>query len=248
MNDTELISQYLGGELDTAAVKGFEERLQTDPEFAETFRLYQLVEQEMQQPADEKALREDLASLSGKHFSETTGKKNSTIVITARRWWIAAAAACLLIGLFLFKPWQPHSLTLAEVYNRHALPEELPVTSRGKSTDSLEHAAALHYNQKNFTTALPLLKEMVLLDTANAQWKMALSISYLQTGDYNHAMTGFEKLAGENSIYKNEALLWQALTWLKQDNKINCTEVLKKIPPQTSAGEEAKKMLKELGE
>lgn len=246
MNDIELIMQYLDGALDAAAVQDFEQRLQHDPAFAGTFRLYQSVTNEMQVSEEEAALKTALAALSEKHFAAAPQQNHTPVRQLIRKWWPAAAAACLLIALFIVKPWQSRPLPLAEIYQRHAVPVELPMATRGNAMDSLERTAALHYNNKNYSTALPLLQQLLQTDTANAQWKMALYTCYLETAAYDKAMPGFKELAAGNSIFRYDARIWQALVLLRQQKKEECIRVLKEIPAGTRAGEEAQQMLKEL--
>ena len=47
MSDIEQIEKYLAGELDSAEIKAFDLRVQSDTVFAETYKLYQVIQNEM---------------------------------------------------------------------------------------------------------------------------------------------------------------------------------------------------------
>jgi len=249
LNDTEQITRYLAGDLNSGELKAFEERLQSDPDFAETVKLFRSVEKEMQVTPDELEIREKLKPLSQQYF----GIRNDTPVMTMPRkrvnWWLygSAAAACLLVLLWL-RPWQQKTYTSNELYAQYAQSEPLPVMVRGANQDSLQIRAAELFNRKDYAAALPLLSILVQNNPGEAQLQLSLGICFAETGVYDTAVTRFDSLASGPSIYKYDALFWKALVYLKQDNKDACRSVLKQIPADANNEKTVKKLLSELGE
>jgi len=217
LNDTEQIEQYLAGELSNEAMQAFELRLQTDHSFAETFRLYQMIDNEMQSDEDEEKLRNELSQHSKKYFGEEGKAKIIPIgSVKKNRWvYVAAAAACLAL-LFIWKPWQDNKLSDQQLYAQNAIPEDLPATVRGTNNDSLLVRATESYNKKDYAAALPFLDSITKLKPGEAQLQLALGVCYLQTGKFETAIKEFDELAAGQSTSKYDALFWKALAYLKQ--------------------------------
>jgi tetratricopeptide (TPR) repeat protein len=232
VDDTEQIEKYLAGELDKQALQAFEMRLQTDTVFAETFKLYQSIENEMTTGEDEEELRKNLSRLAQKHFE-------------AKWWAFAAAVAASLTLLVIWKPWQDKVLSNQQVYAQNAVPDELPTIVRGNNDDTALITASELFNKKDYTTALPLLEKIAQQKPRDAQLQLSLGICYLQQNNYTLAIGKFDSLAAGQTSFKYDALFWKALTYLKQDKKDDCIAVLKQIPTEAKH-KKAGKMLKEL--
>lgn len=246
-NDIAQIEKYLAGELNNAELLAFEKRLQEDPSFAETFALYRNIQYEMNTEVDEKLLKENLSPLSNKYFTDKTETRVIPLRSGNKRWWMyASAAAAFIVILFLFKPWKDTRLTNEEIYAQYAIPEELPFVARGTNEDSLLKKASELFNKKDYAAAIPLLDSITKLRPAEAQLQLSLGISYLNTGKFGLAINRFDSLAAGQSIYKYDALVWKALSFLKQDNKADCIAVLKQIPANANNFNKAEKMIRQL--
>jgi len=245
--DTDQIEKYLAGELNNDELLAFEKRLQEDPSFAETFTLYRAIQNEMNSGDDEKEIKENLSRLSNKYFTPKTENKVIPLRSGNKKWWMYAAAAAVFITiLLLFKPWQDSPLSNQEIYAQYAIPEELPFVARGSNEDSLLKKASELFNKKDYAAAIPLLDSITKLNPAEAQLQLSLGISYLNTGKFDLAINRFDSLAAGQSIYKNDALAWKALSFLRQDNKADCIAVLKQIPANANNFNKAEKMIRQL--
>ncbi len=248
VNDTALIEKYLAGELSNEEVQAFEMRLKADMEFAETFKLYQSIENEMQADEDESQLRDELSQHTKKYFGEEErGKVIPMGPARKKRWLYAAVAAAASITLLLiFNPFKNHRLNSEELYAQNAVPEDLPTTLRGNNEDSLLAKATALYNKKNYMAALPLLDSITRAKPGEAQLQLALGICYLQTNKFEMAISKFDGLATGQSIYKYDAIAWKALAFLKQNKKEDCVAALKQIPAGAANYEKAEKLIKDL--
>jgi tetratricopeptide (TPR) repeat protein len=249
VNDTALIEKYFSGELNSTELQAFEIRLQTDTNFAETFKLYSAIEKEMTTDDDEKELNENLSALTQKHFTKETPAKIIPLSPMRKKWWLyGSVAAASLALLFLFKPWQDKVLTNAEVYMQNAIPEELPSIVRGSNEDTLLIKATGFFNKKDYTTTIPLLEIITQQKPGEAQLQLSLGICYLQAGQYDAAINKFDSLANGQTTFKYDALLWKALVFLKKGKKKECISILKQVPPEAGNYKKAVKMIKDLSE
>ena len=231
MNDIEQIEKYLAGELNPEALQAFDLRLQTDKVFAETLAMYKTIDAEMNETADETALREKLSGFSQKYFADDGTAKVIPLNAGRKKWWLYAAAAAVFIAvLFIIKPWQDKAFNNEQLYAQYAVPDELPAVVRGANNDSLLIRATTLYNQMKYPAALILLDSIVKLRPSEAQLQLALGICFVETGKYDSAIKRFDSLAVRESVYKYIALEWKALVWLKQNKTADCIAVLKLIP------------------
>ena len=245
MSDIEQIEKYLAGELDSAEIKAFDLRVQSDTVFAETYKLYQVIQNEMNVEPGENELRENLSALSKKHFEVKDTAKVITLKTSNKKWWLYAAAAAVAITIILLlNPGNDRRLTTAEIFTQNAIPEELPAIVRGNNNDSLLRKASELFNKKAYAAALPLLDSITKVQPGEAQLQLSLGICFLQTGKYEAAIAKFETLAAGQSSYKYDALFWKALVLLKQDKKEMCITTLKQIPAEAANFDKAKKMIK----
>jgi predicted Zn-dependent protease len=237
----EIIEQYLNGELQGEALQTFEQQLQTDAALATEVALYRNIQHELKQSLqyqeEETALAGTLTALGKQHFLPSPVKKSSI----RRLWWVAAAAAAVIL-FFIINPLSKDHLTNEQLFAQYAVPENLPAAQRGSATDTLSIKAAQLYNSKTYTEALPLLDSIVKQRPGQPQLQLAIGICQLYTGDYNNSIKNFDELSAGQHIYKDEAIYWKALAYLRQNKKEECIATLKLIPDH----EAAKKLLQQL--
>jgi predicted Zn-dependent protease len=237
----EIIEQYLNGELDGEALQAFEQQLKTDTALATEVALYRNIQQELKQSQqyqdEENALTGTLTALGKQHFLPSPVKRLGM----RKLWWVAAAAAAVLL-FFIINPLSKSHVTNDQLFAQYAVPENLPAAQRGNAVDSLSIKAARLYNSKAYTEALPLLDSIVKQQPGQPQLQLAIGICQLYTGDYTSSIKNFDELSAGEHIYKNEAIYWKALAYLKQNKKEECIATLKLIPDH----EAAKKLLKQL--
>jgi len=247
LTDIEQIEQYLSGELNAEQRQSFEQRLHTDHEFAETFKIYQAIEEEMTTD-NEDDLRNELGPHTSKYFESNAGAKVIPINRKRQRWWMyATAAAASIVILLLWKPWADKKLSNEELYAKNAVPENLPSFVRGSNNDSLLINASEAFNRKDYAAAKPLLDSISKLRPTEAQLQLADGIANTETANYNIAIEKFDVLAAGQSIYKYDAMFWKGLTFLKQGKKDECIAALKLIPADASNYKKATGLIERLG-
>jgi tetratricopeptide (TPR) repeat protein len=247
VNDTEQIVNFFSGELNADELQAFQQRLQTDKDFADTVKLYEAIHNEMQTNEEEMELRNNLSRLTQKHFAAKTETRIIPIGQSRKKWWIYAAAAAVIVTvLLIFNPWQNKTFSNAALYAQYAIPDDLPGMVRGSNDDSLLIKATEFFNKKDYAAAIPLLDSITRQNPGEAQLQLSLGICYLQTGNYAFAINKFDTLATGESIYKFDAIVWKALALLKQDKRAECIAVLKQIPEAAGNYKKVEKMIKQL--
>jgi tetratricopeptide (TPR) repeat protein len=248
VNEIEQIEKYLAGTLSGEELQAFNIRLQTDPSFAETMKLYSQIETEMSRDDEEIQFRENLSPFSKKYFNDRQEAKIIPVGYPKNRWWMyAAAVAAGLALMFIFKPWQQQKiLNNEEVFAKYAVAEDLPVAVRGSNADSLKNKAGRLFNNAGYAAAIPLLDSLVRQNPGESQLFLSLGICFLNTGQYAPAIAVFDNLAAGQSSYKYDALFWKALAFLKQDNKTASLDVLKQIPREASNYKKAGELIGQL--
>jgi predicted Zn-dependent protease len=243
----EIINQYLEGELSGEALLSFEQELKTNPELVKELALYKMINEDMsehsRQEQEEQDLTGNLKKLNEKYFNEPSGK-----VIRFSRWWyagIAAAAAAVLF--FVIRPFAGPEFNNQKLYAYYMNDiESLSGGQRGNPADSLLVKAADFYNQKDYTKALPLLKDILTSKPDETQLKLAAGICYLQTGRFDSATAVFDEIANGTSVFNNEAVWYKALAALNQNRLDECYRILEKLPAEASSYKEAKKLMKKI--
>jgi hypothetical protein len=246
----EKIELYLHNELEGEELRLFEEQLKTDKELREQLALYTTIDEEMRQKMsgneEEEKLKETLSGLNRKYFNQGGGSAKVLLLNKRRRWLFAAAAAILLLlagAYWLFFTGNRESGTLYAQYARHQ-----PLSLQRDNNDGAKilQDAVKAYNNKNFNEALIGLTNYLQTDSSDAELLLAKNICLTETGNYEQAIAGLNKLAAENEIFKSQALWYKALVYLKQNNKAECKEILESIPPGADTYTKAIELLKEL--
>ncbi|MCJ0741110.1 hypothetical protein [Pedobacter montanisoli] len=235
-----LAARYIGGDLDRAESEQFKQKLLTDTELQQYVADYKRAEENLKMHfADDQQrdqLQATLQKLNQQYFAED---KTEHKVVSLKPYikWISVAAV-LVIGLFIWSPWNN------DLYKQYANDNKMLVTERGQ-TSELDKAAAF-YNHQEFDKAAVILAELYKKDSENALTAFYYGSSLTELNQLTKAHNILEKLAAGNSVYKFDAAYTIALSYLKNNDKVNCKLWLEKIPAGTAKYEKAQELLKKL--
>jgi tetratricopeptide (TPR) repeat protein len=240
-NDTHhLIERYFDGELDEQELAVFKQKLETDPAFAEAFRLEQTLLDGLEAFGNQQ-LKSRLEQI---HREEATNLKPAgTVPLHPRRWWLAAA---VLLGLgilakLLFEQRQPTPTQLYAMYAVH----DFDFAEKGSGDDLLIQAERL-LKEKKYTEALPVLETYLGSHSDNAQVLLAKGIALLESGNTAEAVEIFGKIKNGSPLYQNEAIWYLALSSLKTGNQEQAELILSSISPESARAKDANLLLKAL--
>lgn len=211
MQDLEYIDDYFKGTLPKEETGRFEQRLLSDPPFAEAVSFYCMAMQ---------AAKEQLAPAKKERFRSlyrrqaATAAPSSPSLVRRLRPFMAAAAvlAVLLIGWYVWlKPSSPQQM--ADTY----INKELTTfgVSMGSRQDSLQAAIQL-YNEGKSTDALRQFESLYAGNPTDNTALTYAGIVSLRLGLYDKALHYFGLLEQYPGLYSNPGKFYYALTLMKR--------------------------------
>lgn len=239
MNEERYIvfDQYLADEMSFEEKTAFEKQLSEDQELAMAFEIFKELhlhlEQKFGTETEFKAYKKNIESISKKHFKTKKSK-----VIDFSPWHYAVAASVtILVGLFVFQNINPSF----DDYNN---PEMASFVERGDVDENLKLAQD-SFNAKNYKTAIPHF-ESILKVKKSPEIQYFYAISLLEENQFSKAEINFSDLRYGNSIYKNKATWYLALSKLKQKDYRSCKDILLTIPDDFEDYDQVQELLNEL--
>ena len=205
MDSLEYIDDYFKGLLTADQKKEFEQRILSDPSFAEELAFY-LNAQAL--------LKDDLEEEKKARFkelyrqNELTGMRDSAVRESSpvRKLWPYLAAATVLVAAvaaWLIFGGGPSPDRLADQYI-HSQLQNLPVRMSSVQ-DSLQKAIAL-YNEDRLPEAQQQFERLLQRDSARAQARIYSGIVALRLEKYDKALDFFQQLEADTTLYNNPAL------------------------------------------
>lgn len=239
MNEETYIrfENYLAKELSSEEVKIFEEQLQNDPEFNESFSLYKETSQFLEHKFSNETIdfKENLKAISNQHFSSETPEKGK--VIAFKPWYYAVAASVVVVmGMW----WMIQSEPNYSDYNQH----DTALFMERSVGDANLKAAQEAFNAKDYKKAVVAFDKIT--DLRDPELQLFYAISLIETDNYAKAQLFLDQLRNGNSVYKHKATWYLALSYLKQDKKEACKSMLKEIPTDAEDFEKAQELLSDL--
>jgi tetratricopeptide (TPR) repeat protein len=229
MDNLDYIESYFMNELVAGQVREFEERIESDPAFAEEVAFYlsaRIVSKEISE--SEKKLR--FRKLYQTSTPSTTRVRKLVYYLSA-----AAAVAGIIFGSYIImKP--VSSRELADRYIKENL-QTLGVTMSSHS-DSLQTGLRL-YNDGKTTEALTVFEKITESDTSSFEAKKYAGLSALRLKEYDKALSYFEKMEIYTGLYSNPSLFYQALTRMDRNqagDAVKVKELLQKIVAEKQTG------------
>lgn len=244
--DYILFEDYLSGNLDKDATNAFETRLETDKAFKQSFRIYKDISVHLDHEIgnEEKTMdfRVNLDSISHNYFSKLNAQQEEVETKKPFSFYKLAIAAsiALLLGFFVFNQFSGDPS-----YSDFANYDQISLTVRGEN-DALLKEAETAFNTKNYEEAELLFNQILEEDSSNTEIQLYKSITLIETNQFSEADELLKAISEGNSIYKNKAMWYLALSKLKQDNLEACKNVLKNISEDAEDYKQAQKLLNKL--
>ncbi|TYB78463.1 tetratricopeptide repeat protein [Bizionia myxarmorum] len=240
--DYNAFEDYLSGNLDQEAVKIFETRLGTDPDYLEAFQTYQnvsqFVENHFNNAEKSEAFKSQLEKVSSNYFQDASSTKTKKKRINP--WFYSiAAAAILVIGLFIEQQFSN------PVYNDFANYGTISLTVRGSQDETLQKAETA-FNNHNYKDAETYFSELLITDANNMEYQLYKAVSLVELNKYEKADALFNDIMKTPSVYKNKATWYLALSKLKQKDEAACVDILKTIPEDAEDYPKSQKLLNKL--
>lgn len=239
MNEETYIrfENYLANELSAEEKKLFEEQLENDVQFNNSFQLYKETTQFLEHTFSKETLdfKENIKSISNQHFEETQESKSK--VIAFKPWYYAVAASVVVVmgTWFLMQ----NDASYSE-YNQH---DTALFMERSVGDANLKEAQEA-FNAKDYKKAVTAFDK--ISDFRDPELQFFYAISLIETNNYTKAQLFLDQLREGNSVYQHKAAWYLALSYLKQDKKEECKATLKEIPSDAEDFDKAQELLNDL--
>ncbi|MBS1604021.1 MAG: hypothetical protein JST42_15240 [Bacteroidetes bacterium] len=228
MDSLEYIDDYFKGLFTADQKKEFEQRILSDPSFAEELAFYLNTRALLKDDLDEgrKARFKELylqnkameIGGSGERGDLQRGEPSVRKISPVRKLWPYPAAAAVLIAavaVWLVFSAGSSSDRLAGQYIHDQL-KNLPVRMSSVQ-DSLQKAIAL-YNEDRLPEAQAQFERLLERDSARAQARIYSGIVCLRLEEYDKALNYFRQLEADTTLYNNPALFYESLTLMKRNH------------------------------
>ena len=234
-----LFENYLNNELSVDEITDFENKLQNDVVFKNQYEAYKETTQflNLRFSAHAADFKENLKTISANHFKDEA-KKDVKVFSLQSKWFAVAATVVIFIGVLFFN--QSASPTFSD-YNTH---NEAQFVERSEQNASLK-AAQNAFNTKKYDEAVVLF-ENALLESNSPEIELYYGISLLEIDKTKEADKIFTNLKNGNSVYKEEAIWYLALSSLKQKKVVACKKYLQQITKDAEKYSVAQKLLNDL--
>lgn len=218
----DIIENYIEGRLSSSEKQLFEQALQTNVQLQKEV----IRKKETIQVAKEMA-EVLLSDRIKKIVQEEMAVVDMTPKVARRRWLYvisAAAAAVLLLVVTYFSFFQTTSKH-KELFAQHFEPYEISIPRSSTQTVSFNFEEGIKaYHNENYPLALSHFKPILKTDIIAS---LAAGICYLEIGAYQEAILQFQSL--NQTIYKNQGLWYEGLTYLKMNDINNSKRVLQQL-------------------
>jgi tetratricopeptide (TPR) repeat protein len=244
MPDFAYIDRFFKGELNKEELMEFEQKIKSDPVFAEEVAFYYSV-----MHAFKRQLAEEKKEHFRKIYNESKSRRSLVKPGLVRRLWPYAAAAAivtgLIIGVYMYLQ-APFLQYQANRYIKQNFEIQMGVQMSG-TADSIDAAIQL-YNENKLPGALQQFEKIIQYDSTAKPKRMAGIVS-LRLGNYDKAIDYFTQL--ENlKLSSNPGKLYHALALIKRNrtgDKETVRELLQQVIDQDLEGKEtAQKWMKSL--
>ncbi len=233
------IARYTVGDMDAIERAEFEYELMLDPALQLELENYRHVHSSLQmklsKSAEDLAFKHSIKEEAKVHFSE----EGKVVALWKYARWASAIAAILIIA-FIWAPWRE------DLYSKYSRIRMVAMAERGESPDQKMTNAVNAFNNRDFSTAGAILKEIYIEEPENSVALYYFGISSLQADELIAARDAFDKVYQGSSIFKYDAAFYMALSYLKENDKERCREWLRKVPADASCYAKASDLLREL--
>lgn len=213
-----LFDKYLNNELNSSEVDDLETKLKTDSELANSFEIFK----DMNLHLSNK-FHKPSNLIQFKYNLNNANKLIKPKIFSIKPIYYAVAACfALIIGLTIFNN---SGVASYQDYNQH---QTAHLTERGEIIKNIKLAQDA-FNKKDYKNAI-INFEIVLKSYPLPEVKYFYAISLLEENRFKDAENVFHELILKNTIYKNTATWYLALSKLKQGKPENCKDILLTIP------------------
>ncbi|MBN8789020.1 MAG: hypothetical protein J0I84_18195 [Terrimonas sp.] len=220
--ELELIDKYLNNHLYGDELAAFEQRLLEDTIWKQKVEEVKLISLSIQEAGLEKkldAFRQELTA------PEIAPVKN----ITWKKWMVAAAVIILMAVSTLLVLRKPEHERLYSAYYKPDPGLPVVMGEEAKSNYTL-YDGMIDYKEGNYNKAIEKWKSIGDTNEYTDTLNYYIGVAALSAGDMEQAVLYLNKASAKtHSSYRQKAMWYLALIYIKQDNKTAAEKLLKNI-------------------
>lgn len=235
MDKKRLIENYLNGELTADELEILKHEMKQDKRFASEVKLHNDIE-EFLKDRDTLELRKILDEIHEEVTGNSRKQEKEIIHLFPKRWQNIAAAIFLLLALssvlfFSLRPNRTYRL-YAQYYKVYDA-SELVRGSTSEADDKFTQAMAA-FDMEDYRAAYELLtklcKQLLISDSNYSKANFYKGISAMEIENFDDAIISFEIVKkNKKSLYNEVAQWYQALCYLRKDDKDKAIELFNEI-------------------
>lgn len=239
------VQDYLDDNLSEEALRDFETELSINEELKqevkEQQKLIDLLKHRIETNKGLVSFHETLESKRKIYFDTpslpTDLTPSSTKTFSFKKWGVSIGiAATLLIGLDFLGVFSA---------NLNKLPVlQSEVTRSGSAEGEVLNTAVASFNDQDYKKSIQLFSELATIDSTNTRFNHYLGLSYVGDKRWQEAVDVLIPLANGNSLYREDAAYFVALSaWELKDYNLT-KEYANKVSENNSYYKKAQKLLK----
>lgn len=237
----ELFEAYLSKELDIEAVTAFENKLKSNAAFKADFDLYNDINASLAYKFNavdaENKLRKSLNEIQK---SSKIKKQPKVISMFTIRKMAIAASVILLVTLSVYR------FNSKPSFEDFAQYDDLSLVVRGDD-ETQKKMLEKYFNDKQFAKTLPLFDDLLKDNPNDNKLLLYKALALVETNKSDEALSVFDQLITNGSpVYKDNALWYKSLTYLKLKDYKACKTTLAKLSSDSDYKDEAQKLMKSL--
>lgn len=241
MNYTlEDIEAYLNGEMEAVQKQEFEQKLTTNTQLqkqVEELRFLQTtIDKHLQAEQTLPELKKILTPLTQTHFHKAEQQKGGKVISMNRVFAAIALAASVILIFFLFLP--------GVSVDGYPVDDMSGAITRGNET-KLAKAAQL-FNDEKYAEAVAAFQQLKTESPDDATINYHLGISLVKTKNFADALTLFEALTKGESVYKEDANFFAALSAYNLQQNDKAKEYAAAVKKESRYYKYAKAVLKKI--
>ncbi|MEM9820723.1 MAG: tetratricopeptide repeat protein [Bacteroidota bacterium] len=249
---SDLIDQYLLGELDEVTKANFLERLSSDPELAMEVKQRQAILRGLEDLSNEKMkaqihnVRQQMLQQEPVPIKKSRARRSPYSFL-----WMAAALAIVLMAAFWLFTKSGLQSNPQQLFAQNFELYEANFSTRNADTEQSTSEAATLYENQDFTAAIPLLQQILQEKPNDANLQLALGNAFLANEQISPAIAQFKAIIDRNDLlYLDRARWYLALAFLKNNQIAECIDQLQSLQQNEKADYhlDAKKLLGQINQ
>ncbi|MEM7103279.1 MAG: tetratricopeptide repeat protein [Bacteroidota bacterium] len=215
----ETIEKYLFGEMDTVAKADFENQIAADILLAEKVEEFKI----LFAGAEAAVLKGKMDEFHAEMVPTSSEARIRTMPVL--RYMVAASVALLIAlgGWWMFSQNDPNEQLFTQFFE----PDPGLPTTMGINEAYEFNRGMVDYKSENYEAAILKWTPLQKVHPANDTLGFFMGVSLLATGDVEKAIPFLQTVIDkENSTFRNDALWYQGLSYLRQDNIVEARRLI----------------------